>query len=156
LNLYDFMRRIDYLHGLACVDSKRTGCIGLSNGGTFACHLAALDARITATVVSGAIGSWREQMWHSYACGNQVLHGIMQYADIADVAARIAPRALCVESSLCDSCFMSSSSRAAHAVLRRAYRVAGRAGRLCIDVFPGLHRFHGEKSLAFLRKHLGE
>jgi hypothetical protein len=149
------MRCIDYLHTLPFVSSERTGCVGLSNGGTFAYHLAALDTRLTATIVSGAIGSWRGEMWHSYACGNQVLHGILQYADIADITSLIAPRALCVESGLYDSCAMSPAFLASHEVLRRAWRVAGCSDRLCIDVFPGPHRFHGDLSIPFLRKHLG-
>lgn len=154
LNLFDFMRCIDYLQTLPFVDKKRIGCIGLSNGGTFAFHLAAVDRRIRATVVSGAVYSWRDQMWRRYACGNQVLHGILQYADIADITALIAPRALCVESGLYDCCCMLPSVRQAHSVLRRAWQIAGRPDRLSIDVFPGAHCFHGRRSIPFLQKHL--
>ncbi|MDD5705692.1 MAG: prolyl oligopeptidase family serine peptidase, partial [Kiritimatiellae bacterium] len=150
LNLYDFMRGLDYLHVLPYVDPKRTGCVGLSNGGTFSLHLAAIDTRVQAACVSGAVGSWREQMWHGYACGNQFFHGVLRYADIPDVIALIAPRSLCIESGLYDSCFMSSSFRGAHAKIREAFRVAGCPERLCIDEFAGVHRFRGDKSIPFL------
>lgn len=156
MNLYDFMRCLDYLHGLPFVDTRRTGCVGQSNGGTFTLHLAAIDTRIRAAIVAGAVGSWREQMWHSYACGNQFLHGMLQYADIADITALIAPRYLCIESGLYDSCFMSSSARKAHATIRHAYRVAGCPDRLCIDAFPGPHRFHGVKSIPFIVEKLAK
>ena len=51
-NLWDNMKAVDYLQGLAFVDPGRIGCTGHSLGGNSTLYLAAFDERIKAAVES--------------------------------------------------------------------------------------------------------
>jgi dienelactone hydrolase len=59
---WDDIRTVDYLLTRKEVDPKRIGCVGLSVGGLRACHLAALDDRIKASVVVGWMTSFPAQL----------------------------------------------------------------------------------------------
>lgn len=155
LNLYDFMRSLDYLHRLPYVNPEKTGCVGLSLGGTFTLFLTPIEERIKVAVISGAVGSWRdENVWSCGSCGNQLFFGLLKYVDISDLLPLIAPQGLCVESGLYDSCFMWPGARIAHEKSLQAYRILGCSENLCIDAFPGPHIFHGIKSIPFVRDFL--
>jgi dienelactone hydrolase len=70
------------------------GVIGYGEGGLLALYAAALDPRIAATAVSGYFGP-RESLWQEPIYRN-VFGLLEQYGD-AELAALVAPRALCVE-----------------------------------------------------------
>lgn len=72
------------------------GVMGYAEGGLLALHAAALDERITATVVSGYFEN-RDRLWAEPIYRN--LFGVLREFADADIASLIAPRALILEHS---------------------------------------------------------
>ena len=114
-----------------------------------------LDPRIKVVVISGYLTTFAEYALRmGNFCGSQFLPGIYRYADVADVTASIAPRPLLIEAGVRDPGFPIAASREAHAVLERAYEVAGARDRLDRDEFDGEHQFSGRKAFDFVAKWL--
>ena len=155
LQIHDLLCGIDYLQTRKEVDRSRIGCIGLSGGGCMTMHVAAIDERVKAAVISGAFTSY-----HSYAleietfCGMQIPVGIMNYADVADITCLIAPRALCVESGKKDFGFLQKVARREWGRVKQCYQAAGVPEKCLLDTFGGEHEWHGAKSIPFLKKWL--
>lgn len=70
------------------------GLIGYGEGGLLALHAAALDPRIRATAVSGYFGP-RQGLWQEPIYRN--VFGLLEEFGDAELAAMVAPRALCIE-----------------------------------------------------------
>jgi dienelactone hydrolase len=155
-NLWDLRCALDVLAHHPDVDEQRIGVAGWSYGGTLALLLGAIDARVRATVVSCFFSSWRSAHavpWNM--CGSQVLWGMLGQLEHVDVAALIAPRALCVESADADELFPVEAALDAMVELRRAYELSGATPHALVhDVFPGGHAWHGATSIDFLAAQL--
>jgi hypothetical protein len=155
LNVWDARRCLDYLETRPEVDASRIGCIGLSYGGTITLFTTALDERIRAAVVSCYICSLKYfALDMGHFCGSQHVPGILQYADLGEVAGLIAPRPLLVESGLKDEGFPIEGAREAFDTTHRVYRVAGALDRLEKDEFDGGHRWSGRIAWTWLDKWL--
>jgi dienelactone hydrolase len=137
------------------VDPARIGMVGLSYGGTMTLFLAAWDGRVACAVVSGYLSTWRDSHripWN--LCGSQVLPGMLTELTHVDLGGLVAPRPLLVETGTEDVIFPEVGARAAVGELGAAYRWFGAGDRLEHDVFAGGHRWHGERALPFLARHL--
>ncbi|MCC7264653.1 MAG: dienelactone hydrolase family protein [Candidatus Latescibacteria bacterium] len=75
-------------------DGQPMGVIGYGEGGLLALHAAALDTRLRATAVSGYFGP-RQELWQEPIYRN--VFGLLEQFGDAELAAMVAPRALCVE-----------------------------------------------------------
>lgn len=75
-------------------DGQPLGVIGYGEGGLLALYTAALDTRIRATAVSGYFGP-RQSLWQEPIYRN--VFGLLEEFGDAELAAMVAPRALCVE-----------------------------------------------------------
>ena len=53
---------------------------------------AALEPRIRAAVVAGALNLMQERIQGRYSCGAQVIPGLLQYGDVPEISSLIAPR----------------------------------------------------------------
>lgn len=156
LDLWDLARGLDVLSAHPLVDPNCIGMVGLSFGGTATLFLAAWDARVRAAVVSGYFNGWADCAsipWNM--CGSQVLHGVLGQLDHVDLGAAIAPRPLLIESGSDDPIFPVDAARREHERLARAYATLGVSERLEHDVFPGGHRWNGERAYPFLERWLG-
>jgi len=154
-NLWDLRCALDVLAQHELVDPARLGCAGWSYGGTLSLLLAALDERVQAAVVSCFFSSWRAAHavpWNM--CGNQVLWGMLGSIEHADVAALVAPRALCCENAADDDLFPADVARAEWEKVRRVYEHLGVVDRAVLDVFPGDHAWNGRVAVEFLSRHL--
>lgn len=99
----DLMRLLDHLQNDARVDAARIGCAGLSGGGQQTLNLAALDARVVASVVSGYFYGARESLLVlNRNCLCNMVPDLWSAFDMGDVAGLIAPRALFVETGDAD------------------------------------------------------
>ena len=147
-NLWDMARCIDVLQSLPTVDRDRLGVCGWSYGGTIALFLAAWDQRVTAALVScylASIPSSHRMPWN--LCGSQVLQGMADELDHAQLAALVAPRSLIVESARDDLTFPLDAARSSVASARLAFEAAGHPDRITQFVTDGDHRFDGTESL---------
>jgi hypothetical protein len=111
---------------------------------------AALDQRITVAVLSGYLSTFRASLMASVHCPCQYIPGIVQVAEMADVAGMIAPRSLLIESGESDALFPISAAREAYATLQRIYELLEAPERLAQDFHPGGHQFSGRRAFGWL------
>ena len=147
---HDAMRALDYLQSLAEVDPERLGAMGISGGGTTTFHLACLDERVQVAMVSGYFNTFRDSIFAISHCLDNYAPGMLRWAEMADLAGLIAPRALFVESGTRDGIFPVAATRQAFARAQEIYAVLG--GRLGLGVFRGVHEFRGHRGWPFMRQ----
>ncbi|MCS7224712.1 MAG: alpha/beta fold hydrolase [Armatimonadetes bacterium] len=155
LNVWDGMRCLDFLQSRNEVDKEKLGCVGLSYGGTMTLFISAMDQRVKAAIIScylNSLGSFAIRLGNF--CGVQVPIGLLRYGDLAEVAALIAPRPLCIEAGLRDEVFPVDDTRRAIEVLRNVYRLHDCEDWLVYDEFDGGHQWHGTVSIPFLKRFL--
>ena len=117
--VWDVMRAIDYIATRRELDADRVGCTGISGGGTATLFSAALEPRIKAAMVSGYLNTFRDSIGSLAHCIDNYVPGILNWAEMHDIAGLIAPRALFVESGEKDNIFRSP----------RASRASSRCGK---------------------------
>ena len=83
----------------------RVGCMGISGGGTVTLFATALEPRIRAAMVSGYLNTFRDSIGSLAHCIDNYVPGILNWAEMHDVAGLIAPRPLFVESGEKDNIF---------------------------------------------------
>lgn len=146
MRVWDVQRTIDYIAARPEEISPKVGCVGLSGGGTTTLYAALMEPRIFAPVISGAFGSFRRSIMETMHCDCNYLPGILKVAEMADLAAAIAPRPLLIEAGTEDPIFPVDSVRQANEEVARVYRLLGVPERFDEDIFEGGHRFSGAKS----------
>lgn len=145
LNIFDAFRALDYLETRQEVDPDRIGVMGLSYGGTVSMYATVLDPRIKAAVLSCSLGEYRVHgVDLDELCGAQVVPGILQWAEMGDVAGLIAPRPLLAESAKGDACFPWYGTEPTLARLREVYRIADAESKLTLNTYDGGHTYYGE------------
>ena len=152
--VYDVMRAIDWIETRKELDPRRVGCMGISGGGTCTTFAAALEPRIRAAMISGYLNIFRDCIMSLSHCIDNYVPGILDWAEMYDVAGLIAPRPLFVESGTKDDIFPIEASKASFARVKKVYGVFGAADNARQEVFEGEHSFHGVQGLPFLAKHL--
>ncbi|MFN3321914.1 MAG: alpha/beta hydrolase family protein [Bryobacteraceae bacterium] len=151
---YDVMRTIDWIESRPELNSKRIGCMGISGGGTCTLFTAAVEPRIRAALVSGYLNTFRDSILSISHCIDNYVPGILQWAEMYDVAGLIAPRPLFIESGEKDGIFPIEATRASFEKVRRVYDVFGAGDATELEVFPDGHSFHGVRGLPFLDRRL--
>ena len=152
--VYDVMRTIDWIATRPELDARRVGCAGISGGGTCALFAAALDPRIRAALVSSYLNVFRDCIMSVSHCIDNYIPGILNWAEMYDVAGLIAPRALLAESGERDTIFPIAASRESFARVKKVYDVFGAAAMIEHETFDGPHSFWGKKGIPFLAEHL--
>jgi dienelactone hydrolase len=156
LRVWDVMRLIDYIRARPEPLSESIGCVGFSGGGTAALFSAALDQRIACTVVNSYFNTFRDSIMVIEHCTCNYVPGILEYAEMADIAGLIAPRPLLVVSGVDDQIFPIEATRRALAALRPIYDLLGASDRLDDDLFAGGHQWSGAKAYEWLGRWLGD
>ena len=153
--VWDVMRTLDYIATRTDLDSSRVGCMGISGGGTVTVFSAALEPRIRVALVSGYLNTFRDSVGSLSHCIDNYVPGILNWAEMYDVAGLIAPRPLFVESGEKDNIFPIKASVESFNQVQEIYRVFGAGDRIEQEVFPGEHSFWGKRGIPFLARHLG-
>jgi hypothetical protein len=151
-NLRDCLWALELLARHARVDARRLACVGLSYGGRMTMLTAAVEPRIRAAVVSGALNLMQERVVARYSCGAQVIPGLLQHGDVAEIGSMIAPRYCLWEVGSRDGLISPEWARTALDRLGRAYRAAGAQDHLQVDRFDGGHRWSGRLAYPLLEE----
>ncbi len=146
---------LDYLLGRPDVQSGRAGCIGLSYGGFQALVLAAAEPRIAAAVISGASYSYASTLAKHGSCGAQTIPAVLEWFDLPDLAASLAPRAALWEMMRQDRCFDFQQSWQLYCRVSDVYKRLGAEDKIQSDTADTDHRYIGKKTPDFFRRHLG-
>jgi dienelactone hydrolase len=152
--VWDVMRTIDWIETRPELDVKRVGCMGVSGGGTATLFSAALEPRIKVAMVSSYLNTFRDSIFSMAHCTDNYIPGILNWAEMYDVAGLVAPRPLFAESGERDSIFPIAGSRESFAKVKAVYEVFGATDAVEHEVFDGPHSFWGKRGIPFLAKHL--
>jgi fermentation-respiration switch protein FrsA (DUF1100 family) len=87
-------------------------------------------------------------------CDCNYVPGILPYAEMADLAALIAPRPLLIEAGTDDPIFPVDEVRIASEQVARVYRLLGAPDLFDQDIFEGGHRFSGNKTFDWFARWL--
>jgi dienelactone hydrolase len=151
-NLRDCLWALELLVQHEEVDAKRLACVGLSYGGRMAMLTAALEPRIKVTVVSGALNLMQERVTVRYSCGAQVIPGLLEYGDVPEIGALIAPRHCVWEAGSRDALIAPKWADKALERLGTVYRALGAEESLHVDRFDGGHEWSGRVAYPLLEK----
>ena len=163
LEMFVLSRAVDYLVDLPGVDPARIGMYGLSQGGQSALWLPALDARITATVISGffnerfgkqLVTSDRYVAYLETEEEDKFLMGRLDAFGDAELASLICPRPLLVEHGKQDRIGWWEYVRDEFLRARTFYERLGIADRAEIAIHDGGHIAEGSEALPFLDRWL--
>jgi pimeloyl-ACP methyl ester carboxylesterase len=152
--VWDALRALDYLETRAEADPKRLAVMGISGGGLTALFAAALDTRVRAAVVSGYLNTFADSILTVDHCPDNYVPGLLNVAEMPDVAGLIAPRALFCESGDRDPIFPRPAFDHAVAQVRAIYAAFNAPAQFDAEVFAGDHRFHGAGAFPFLASRL--
>jgi dienelactone hydrolase len=153
--VFDVMRTIDWIESRTDLDGSRVGLMGISGGGTCTLYAAALDQRIKTAFMSCSLCSFRDSILSISHCIDNYVPGILNWAEMYDVAGLIAPRPFFAESGDRDDIFPLEASREAFAHVKKVYEVFGAPEQAAYEVFSGEHSFHGVGGLRFAAEKLG-
>jgi len=152
--VYDVMRTIDWIETRPELDAKRVGCIGISGGGTCTLFSSALEPRIKVAYVSGYLNTFRSCVMSISHCMDNYVPGMLNWAEMYDVAGLIAPRPFFSEAGEKDDIFPIAASIDSFNRLKKVYEVFDAADEAQQETFPGPHSFWGKKGMPFIAQKL--
>lgn len=136
---------IDWLtaeHEALDVDPSRIHVMGHSSGGAVAMHAAALDLRIGAVLACGCLGFIRDTFGRRRDdLGQEVIPGILNWMEIADVVGLIAPRPFVTVAGQADHIWPASGATAVVAEAKKVYAALGAPEKIVCVAEPGGHTF---------------
>ncbi len=148
--VWDIMRTLDYLQTRPEVDPRRIGVMGISGGGTVTLFTAALEDRLQAAVISGYLCTFKESILSIDHCLCNYVPGLLEDAEMYDVAALLAPRPLLIEAGTRDEIFPLPAVEYSYSQVQKVYAALGVPDRIDKDVFEGEHQISGAKACDFL------
>ncbi len=144
--VWDVMRAIDYLQSLPQVDPERICCMGNSGGGTCTFYAACVEFRIKLAVASCCFCTYADSIMSIYHCADNYIPGILNVADIGDIAGLIAPRKLLVVAGEKDDIFPIQGVRKAFEKAKAIFAAAGSAENCRLVIGPEGHRFYSSQA----------
>ena len=152
--VYDIMRTIDWIATRPELDAKRVGLMGCSGGAMATVFGMAVEPRIKAGLCSCYLNTFRACVMSISHCIDNYVPGLLNWAEMYDIAGLIAPRPIYFESGEKDNIFPVAASRASFARVKKVYEVFGVPDHTGQEVHDGPHGFSGKEGLPFLAKHL--
>jgi len=142
MRVWDGMVALSYLQNRTDLVKGAIACTGHSGGGTTCLWLSALDDRINVVIPSCYFSSFKESILGMEHCECNYVPHILEYAEMGDLAALIAPRPLRFINGEKDPIFPIASTREQLETVKAAYRLLGADHRLSLTVHPGEHAYH--------------
>jgi dienelactone hydrolase len=139
---WDGMCAISYVQNRSDVVPGVLGCTGHSGGGTTTLWLTAIEPRITAAVVSCYFCSFKASILGMEHCECNYVPGILELAEMGDLAALLAPRPLRFINGEHDPIFPIAAVREQYETVRRAYALRGAEEKLSLSVHSGAHAYN--------------
>jgi dienelactone hydrolase len=145
---WDGICAISYLLSRPDVTGK-LGCTGQSGGGTTTLWLSAIDPRIDVVVVSGYFNSFRGSILSIEHCECNYVPGILELAEMGDIAALITPRPFCAINGEKDEIFPVANAHQQFKTVSQAYALHNAADACRLKIHPGAHAYHNALAQAW-------
>jgi len=142
--VWDVSRGIDALAHFPNLDLGKIAALGDSTGGTIAFYSACYDERITATMPTAYICTFRDTLAIHDHCEDHYLPGLLNEFELSDLAGLIAPRPLIAVHGRYDIAFPYSSTLAAYAEIEQIYAAFGAPDKCRLVTGEGVHRFFAD------------
>ena|SRR5664279_1538518 len=139
---WDGMVALSYLQNRDDVIQGKIACTGHSGGGTTCLWLSALDERIAVVIPSCYFCSFEASILGMEHCECNYIPHILEYAEMGDLAAMVAPRPLRFINGETDPSFPIEATREQFEVVKAAYNLLGAADQLSLAVHPGEHAYN--------------
>jgi pimeloyl-ACP methyl ester carboxylesterase len=150
---WDGMVALSYLQQRGDV-AGGIACTGHSGGGTTSLWLSALDPRISVVIPSCYFCSFKRSILGMEHCECNYVPGVLEYAEMGDLAALVAPRPMRFIAGENDPIFPIAGAREQLETVQAAYRLLGAEDRLSLTVHPGGHAYSHEFSREWLNRWL--
>lgn len=105
-------------------------------------------------MIAGFYCTMVDSLYSIYHCLCNCVPGVLEWGEMREIAALIAPRPLLAISGKQDEIFPIEATMRAYADLEPVYALLGAKGNLDHDWFDGPHAWSNRKTLPFLAKHL--
>lgn len=151
---WDGMVALSYLQNREDVIPGAIACTGHSGGGTTCLWLTALDERIKVSIPSCYFCSFKASILGMEHCECNYVPHILEYAEMGDLAALIAPRPLRFIAGEHDPIFPIQGGREQFQTVLAAYSLLGAADQLSLAVHPGGHAYNHVFSHEWLQQWL--
>lgn len=152
--VWDGMRAIDFLQTRDDIVADTLGCTGNSGGGTTSLWLSAMEERITVSVPSCYFCSFKRSIMDIIHCECNYVPGIVQLAEMGDLAALVAPRPFRAIAGEQDQIFPVQAVRDEFETVKRAYGLLGAEDRCSLAIHPGPHAYNRAMSHEWFGKWL--
>ena len=103
---------------------------------------------------SSYLNTFRDSIMSVAHCIDNYVPGILNWAEMYDVAGLIAPRPLFSEAGERDTIFPIAASVASYRKVQEIYEVFGAGDNVEQEIFDGPHSFWGRRGLPFLARNL--
>ena len=172
---WDAIVALNYGISVPIIDPHRISVCGLSTGGYLALNVLALDERVGAGVVAGALTTWNHIRKHTRippACDCGILSQLGDYLEQCDWAALAAPKPVLFQYGLKDASFCPGASEQLLNLnfntsvmpqqefdlefneIQRAYRISGQSSNVALLIHPGGHNVDAEAAFRWLSDRL--
>ncbi|QGH34002.1 dienelactone hydrolase [Gracilibacillus salitolerans] len=152
LRIWEARRLLDYMESCSDVNTSRIGMMGFSGGAVITTYTAALDLRVSTTVLTGFTNTFKGSIMAMHHCIDNYIPGILNYAELPEWISLISPRSLFIESGEKDPIFPNQYVKEAIAEIEKYYD--NRPEKFAYDIFPGVHEISGRKSFDWLKRQL--
>lgn len=156
MRCWDGSRVVDFLETRDEVDPQRIGAAGLSGGGTTTLFFSAIEDRVKLAMCAGYFCTFKDSIFTIHHCICNCVPHLMEWAEMSDVAALIAPRPLLVISGSRDDIFPIEATKRAYETLSKTYDCLDARENLESDFFEGVHEWSNRKTLPFIEAHFGK
>lgn len=154
--VWDMQKIIDWAVKNLPVDPKKIAITGNSGGGTVSLFAAACDSRISVAVPGSAFCTFQGSIGPIAHCDCNYIPGILNIAEMPDIAGLVVPRAFCAVNGVEDNVFPIDATRTAFLHLQKIYSAAGVASKVELYEGQGGHRYYKEGSWPFIKKHFSQ
>jgi dienelactone hydrolase len=151
---WDGMCAISYVQNRPDVLPGVLGCTGHSGGGTTTLWLSAIDDRITTVVISGYLCSFKASILGMEHCECNYVPGILEFAEMGDLAALLAPRPVRFVNGENDPIFPIEAARKQYETAQQAYALFDANDDVSLRVHPGEHAYHHDFSREWFNERL--
>ena len=152
--VHDIGKLIDYAESRPELDSSKIVITGNSGGGTVSLFAAAIDERIRIAMPGSYFCTFFDSVVSLHHCACNIVPGIMQIAEMYDIAGLIAPRPFLAINGVRDPIFPFEAAQEAFAHVKRIYTAMGHQDRCELYAGQGEHRYYKERAWSFVKEHL--